>query len=199
MKDHILFIQHINDHYDHLKYKFYNFCKLQHYAWSEDIYSDTILKCYEAIEKKGKLSDTSAYGIESYLFKAFKNNLMNEKRYCRNKNRDYNITSDNIHDIYEVWFNNNNTSEKEKLINDLFKDFAILYIMKNVEDAFDDEHFYLFRLKTLIPDMTFKKLAEKTRIKSSRKKVITVQRWVKQNITKEEIRKAFHYIYGDLL
>lgn len=47
--------------------------------------------------------------------------------------------------------------------------------------------------------MTFKKLAEQTKVKASRKKVIDVMHWVKENVTKEQIKKAFNEIYGNLI
>ena len=199
MHDKDLFINYINDHYSELKNKYFKFCQEKDYDWSEDVYQDTILKCYQRIEKVGKLKDTTSYGIESYFFKSFKNNTLLEKVYCRTKNRDFNINSDNINELYEVWYNNHNSTAREKLINDLYKDFATLYIMLQVENNFDSEHFYLFRVKVLTPDMTFKKLAEQTKVKASRKKVIDVMHWVKENVTKEQIKKAFNEIYGNLI
>jgi hypothetical protein len=199
MHDKDLFINYINDHYDKLKNKYWKFCQEKDYDWSEDVFQDTILKCYQTIEKVGKLKDTSSYGIESYFFKSFKNNTLLEKVYCRTKNRDYNINSDNINDIYENWYNNHNSTAREKLINDLYKDFATLYIMLQVENNFDSEHFYLFRVKVLTPEMTFKKLAQETKVKASREKVIDVMHWVKENISKEQINKAFNEIYGNLI
>jgi uncharacterized protein (DUF433 family) len=47
--------------------------------------------------------------------------------------------------------------------------------------------------------MTYKTLAEKTRIKGVRQKVVTVKRWLQQNLSKDEIRKEFYEIYGDLI
>ena len=109
-----------------------------------------------------------------------------------------NINSDTINDLYEVFYNKTNDPARVKIINDLFKDFSILYIMAKVEEAFDAEHFYLFRIKTLC-NLTFKNLAEKTKIKASRRKVIEVMHWLKQNVTKEEIKKVFWELYGDLI
>ena len=198
MKDQDLFLNFINRNYVDLKNKYWKFCQENFYDWDEDVYSDTIIRCYDIIERNG-LKDKSPYGIESYFFKAFVNNIRNEKNYSRIKKRDFNITSDNINDIYEAWYNKTQDSSKVKLVNDLFKDFAILYIMTMVEANFDAEHFYLYRLKSLVPDMTFKRLAETTKIKASRLKTIEVQRWVKDNIKKEDVRTAFFQIYGDLI
>lgn len=199
MLDETIFLNYINNHYTELKNKYWKFCQEKQYTWDEDIYSDTILKCYDVIIKKGGLRDKTPQGIENYFFMAFKNNIMNEQRYSRNKKRDKNISSDHINDLYELWYNENFNDARVKITNDLYKDFSILYIMTQVEDNFDQEHFYLFRVKTLVPEMTFKKLAETTKIKASRKKVIEVMRWVKENIKKNDIRKLFYNMYGDLI
>lgn len=199
MQDQELFLNYINENYTQLKNKYWKFCQEKQYTWDEDVYSDTILKCYDCIVKKGGLTDKTPHGIESYFFMAFKNNIMNEQRYSRVKKRDYNITSDSINELYENYYNSNFNDARVKITNDLFKDFSILYIMSQVEDNWDAEHFYLFRVKTLVPNMTFKKLQDQTNIKSSRKKTIEVMRWVKDNIKKEEIRKLFYNMYGDII
>jgi hypothetical protein len=198
MNDSELFLLYINNNYNHLKYKYINFCREKGYQWDEDIFSDTILKCYEAINKKGKLEDTTDQGIQNYFFISFKLNLKREGQYSRNAKRDRNIDSDSINELYEDYYNKNNSSSAQKVYKDLFKDFSVLYIMTVVEDNFDQEHFYLFKLKTL-GDMTYKQLQDKTKIKASRQKVINVKNWLKDNVTKDDIKKAFGTMYGDLL
>ena len=192
------YLQWFSKHYDELKYKFFNFCREKHLDWNEDIFSDTYLKVYDTITKNG-MKDTSEYGMSAYTFMSFRNNIKLEKVYSRNKKRDRNINSDNINEVYEAWYNENYDSSKTKLLNDLWKDFSTLYIMLQVEQNFDQEHFYLFKLKALTKGMTFKKLQETTNIKSSRKKVLDVFHWIKENITKEDIRKEFYNLYGDLI
>jgi hypothetical protein len=191
-------MHYINDHYNHLKYKYINFCREHNYQWDEDIFQDTILKCHDAIEKKGKLNDTTDYGIESYFFISFKLNLKREGQYARNQKRDRNVDSDSIGELYEQWYNDNNVSSMEKIKSDLFKDFSVLYIMTVVEDNFDQEHFYLFKLKTLA-NLTYKQLQDKTKIKASRQKVINVKNWLKENVTKDDIKSAFNLMYGNLI
>ena len=99
MKDEEIFLNYINNHYQLLKNKYRKFCKEKDYQWDEDIYSDTILKCYEAIERKGKMEDPSDQGIENYFFRSFKQNLQREKQYCRVSKRDLNIKSDDINQM----------------------------------------------------------------------------------------------------
>lgn len=199
MEDKTLFINYINDHYNQLKAKYKQFCIEKQYNWDEDIFSDTIIKCYDAIEKKGKLNDTTNQGIENYFFRSFKQNLQREKQYCRVAKRDLNVTSDNIFQLYDEWYNEEYTPEHTKLLNDLWKDFATLYIITKVEDNWDNEHFLLFRLKYLVPQMTYKKLQDKTNAKKCRQKVVDVKNWVQENISKDEIKEAFTRMYGDLL
>lgn len=199
MTDERKFINHINDNYSELKRKFTIATKDLQLELTDDIFQDTILKCYESIERKGKLNDTSPYGIESYLFQSIKMNIRRESQYARNQKRDGNITSDNIYDVYEEWLTHNTSSERTKLINDLYKDFSVLYLLHKVEDNFDSEHFYLFRVKYLNKDMTYKKLQEKTKCKKVRQKVVDVKVWLKDNVTKEEVKEAFLDIYGNLL
>ena len=80
---------------------------------------------------------------------------------------------------------------------DLKKDFYTLYLLHKVEDNFDAEHFYLFRMKTFT-NMTYAQLAYKTGMKGVRQKVVDVKNWLKQNVKQEDIRKEFQEIYGDL-
>ena len=86
----------------------------------------------------------------------------------------------------------------EKIQGDLFKDFSLIYILMKVEENFDEDHFYLFKLKHLC-GMTYKELSERTKIPNARKKVLTVMHWLKKNITKDEIAKRFDETYGYLI
>ena len=187
----------LSEHYNHLKYKYINFCREKGYVWDEDIFSETYLKIYEAICRKG-LEDTSDQGFDNYTFISFKLNLKREGQYSRNAKRDRNIDSDSINDLYEDYYNKNNSSSAQKVYKDLFQDFSVLYIMTIVEDNFDQEHFYLFKLKTLA-NLTYKQLQDKTKIKASRQKVINVKNFLKENVKKEDIKSAFNAMYGDLL
>ena len=195
MNDATLFINYINNHYQDIYNSFLAFCNNKNYKFDADIFQDTILKCYKLIEKQGYLKDTSEQGIKNYFFMAFKQNLHREAQYARNQKRDGNIV--NINAANERYQSSKLTQE-EKLKSDLYKDFATLYLMHKVEDNFDGEHFYLFRLKTFT-NMTYAKLSEKTGIKGCRQKVVDVKNWLKQNVKQEDIRKEFEAIYGDFL
>lgn len=199
MEDCTVFINYINDHYKEVGGTLRILCAQRNQKFDEDGFHETILRCHKAIEKKGFLKDKSSYGIQSYLIRSYFNYVLEEKRSAKNKKRDKNYNSDNIGGLYEDYYNSNFTDARQKVISDMFKDFAVLYIMMVVEKNFDNEHFYLFKLKELIPDMTYKKLAEKTGIKAVRQKVVEVKKWVQCNVSKEDIRKEFYLIYGDII
>ena len=199
MEDATIFLNYINDNYDKVGGTLKLLSAQRKMKYSEDAFHESILRCHKAIEKKGFLKDKSAYGITSYLIRSYFNLINEEKRSARNKKRDMNYNSDNIGGLYEDYYNSNFTDARQKVISDLFKDFSVLYIMMVVEENFDNESFYLFKLKELIPDMTYKKLSEKTKMKGVRQKVVTVKKWVQQNISKEDIRKEFYLIYGDII
>ena len=195
MNDAILFINYINDHYQDIYNSFLAFCNNKNYKFDADIFQDTILKCYKLIEKQGYLKDTSEKGMKNYFFMAFKQNLQRETQYARNQKRDGNVV--NINAVNER-YQNSKLTEQEKLKSDLYKDFATLYLLKKVEEHFDGEHFYLFRMKTFT-NMTYAKLSEHTGIKGVRQKVVDVKNWLKQNVKQEDIRKEFDAIYGEIL
>lgn len=196
MNDAKRFINYINDHYQELYNRFQAFCNDKNYTFDPDIFQDTILKCYQLIDKQGYMKDTTDKGIENYFFMSFKQNLQRESQYARNMKRDNNIV--NLQGANEVYLNSLLT-EQEKLKSDLYKDFATLYLLKQVEDNFDTEHFYLFRLKVFDKTMTYRKLSEKTGIKGCRQKVVDCKNWLKQNVKQEDIRKEFDTIYGEIL
>ena len=191
-----IFLNYINDNYQALKDRFRRFCYDKSYEWEEDIFCNTILSCYETISKKG-LQDITPLGIENYFFMSFKFNVMRDKLYSRNRSRDRNVTD--INGAYENYCNNNLKSVEEKIATDLFNDFAIVYILKKVEENFDSISFYLYRLKTLTPKMTYKKLQTITKYKSVRQKVCSVKRWIRSNIKISDVRKAFFQEYGNII
>lgn len=195
MEDAVKFINTVNDNYETIKKELQSYCDSVGETFDEDIFQDTILKCYTLIEKNGEMKDSSYQGCKNFMFQAFKRNLKRETQYARNQKRDGNIT--NLSKYNEVYLNSKLTQE-EKLKSDLYKDFATLYLMKMVEENFDGEHFYLFRLKTFT-NMTYAQLAEKTGIKGCRQKVVDVKNWLKENVKQQDIKDEFDEIYGDLL
>lgn len=189
------FLNWINRNYEEQKSKLKAFCADKNYEWDEDIFCDTYLKIYEKI-LKDKLKDDSDKGFDGYFFMSFKINTMRKKQYAAVAKRDANVI--NLSQANETYLNSLLT-EQEKLKSDLYKDFATLYLLKQIEDNFDTEHFYLFRLKVFDKTMTYRRLSEKTGIKGCRQKVVDCKNWLKQNVKQEDIRKEFDAIYGEIL
>lgn len=184
----------INQNYNNLKQVCNDVCKRNKEQYSEDALNDTVIQVHKIIQKKGKLDDMSDNGIMRYFVRSYVNNLRMEKRYAYHKKRDYNITQEEFNDRYEQSL----SSKRDKIIKDLLEDFSVLYIMKLVELNFPPEQLYLYKLK-MICNKTYKQIHDETKIKKSRDKIIEVNKWVKQNLTRDVIKKEFFDIYGDLI
>ena len=129
---------------------------------------------------------------------SFRNNIRREKQYARVANRS---ELEDLSKAYDHYYNDENEPVTAKIAKDLKEDFAVLYIMKKVEDNFDDEHVWCFRVKFLYK-LTYNELYKKAStigIKNSRQKVVDVMKWCRENITKEEVDKAFDDFKGDYL
>lgn len=190
------FLNHINDNYSRLVstalLMFNNSNKK--IEFSEDIFNDTIIKCYELLEKKKSMKDESPKGMDNYFLKSLYLNTMMEKRYAYVKKRSHDIDVNTVLSSRD----NGDSQVQSKLVKDLKTDFSVLYIMMQVEEHFDQQHFYLYRLKTLC-EMTYKDICNKTQIKGARNMIIEVRTWIQNNIKKEDIDKAFYETYGDLI
>lgn len=197
MSDAETFINTVNDNYNVIKKELQSFCASTSQKFDPDIFQDTIIKCYDRINKTGSMKDTTKQGCKNYLFMSFKINLKREKQYCRNAKKDGNI--ENISELYELYSNLTKSTQEEKLLRDLYLDFSTLYIMKLVKQVFDDEHYHLFYLKTFEKGLTYRQLQEKTGIKAARQKVIEVKNFLKQSLTKDEIKEAFNKEFGNFL
>ena len=188
------YLTYVGINYKNIMKRMKAFCSDKGYIWDEDVLADTFLKVHDRIEKKG-IDDSSDDGFENYTFMAFRQNVKREALYARVKKR---CETEDVHTLYERYFNSTKTSSTEKIQGDLFKDCSRIYILMKVEENFDEDHFYLFKLKHLC-GMTYKELSEKTKIPNARKKVLTVMHWLKKNITKDEISKMFDETYGYLI
>ena len=196
MNDQTIFLNYINDNYSRLvntALLMFNNSKKK-IEFSEDIFNDTIIKCYELLEKKKSMKDESPKGMDNYFLKSLYLNTMMEKRYAYVKKRSHDIDVNSVLSSRD----NGDSQVQSKLVKDLKTDFSVLYIMMQVEEHFDQQHFYLYRLKTLC-EMTYKDICNKTQIKGARNMIIEVRTWIQNNIKKEDIDKAFYETYGDLI
>lgn len=192
-----IYMSWLSENYEAQKRKLYAFCMSSGVTFDEDVYSDTALKVYDKISAEGSVDPTPT-GFENYLFKSFRNNIIREKQYARIARMDDNYEGE-VEQIYDEYYNKEKETEKEKLKSDLWKDYATLYLMSKVEENFDAEHSYIFRLKTFLPKATYRRLREETGLKNIRQKYVTVKNWLKDNVSKADIKKAFEDKYGDML
>lgn len=158
----------------------------------EDIYSDTIIKVYDYIIKNG-VKDETDNGLINYFFKSFIMNVKREKAYARERLKDLNV------DAYEEADKETNgeTELEHKIRNQVYSDYATVHILQLVEQKFDSITFHCFRLYYIVPKMTFDRLKEVTKINDCRKRVLEVREWLKNNLTKKELTKAFNKYYYD--
>ena len=191
------YLQWFNNNYDYLKKKMVGYTTDRGVAFDEDVFSDTMLKMYEKILKSG-LVDPITKGMENYFFISFKTNVLREKQYSRNIRKDDNL-NDELENLYEEWYNATMRTPEEKVKKDLWTDYATIYLMDVVEKNFDEEHSYLFRMKTFMPKMTYSKLAKMTGKKNVRQKVVDVKNYLRDNVNKDDVIKQFFEKYGNLL
>lgn len=184
----------LKTNYNNLQQICKDVCKRNGEKYSEDTLNDTVIQIHKIIQKKGSLDDMSERGILNYFTRSYVNNLRMEKRYAYIKKRDHNITQEEFNERYEQ----SQSSKQDKIIKDLLEDFSVLFILKLVELNFDNEHYYLYKLKMLC-NKTYKQIHDQTHIKKSRDKIIEVNKWVKQNLTRDIIKREFNEIYGDLI
>mgnify|MGYP003436685915 CR=1 FL=1 len=179
--------------YNEIKDGFTMECRKTMTNFDEDIFHSTIVNCYNTIKLKG-LTDLTEQGMKNYLFRLFKINTQREAQYSRNSKRDTNINGSDAMSIYEKNGLNDETTE-EKIKKQLLNDYSVVHILKRVEENFDTISFYCFRLKWLIPKMTYQKLREITKVKDCKKRCIDIMKWLKKNINKEDILTEFEKKY----
>lgn len=179
--------------YKEIKEGFIMECRKTMTDFDEDIFHSTILNCYNTIKLKG-LTDLTEQGMKNYLFRSFKMNTKREALYMRNARRDNNISGVDAMSVYERNGLEDETTE-EKVRKQLLDDYSVVYVLNMVENNFDIISFYCFRLKWLIPKMTYQRLREITKVKDCKKRCIDIMKWLKENVNKEDILTEFEKEY----
>lgn len=178
----------INDEYDEIKRGFELSCKKEMTAFDEDVFQTTILNCYNAILKNG-MTDLTRQGMKNYLFKSFKMNIKREALYMRNAKRDDNVDDNGMREILDRRDDTDSTTEK--IDAQLFNDWAVIRLLEILEDEFDTITFNCFRLKWLVPGMTYTKLKEITKVKDCKKRCIDVMKWCRENLDMDVFRQYY--------
>lgn len=173
----------ITKHYNDFKKKMKQFCFLNGLTYSDDVLHQTILKVLEMANKRG-LSDYTEKGIMGYIFQSYKLNTYQEHLQEQKKKIDDNINVFNL-DIIDKEY-----SEESKQ----FADLATVYLLKKVKENFDLLTYSVWRIRYLVKvngeELNYKKIKEMTNIKDVRKRIVDVNKWIRDNITLEEINQA---------
>lgn len=169
--------------YEEYRMKYFKMANNLNYNVNEDMLNDTILACYNSIARNN-LSDTSEQGMRNYLFRAFKVNLNAISNYDKRKD-----AVDDLSVLVEQ-YENQGEATYNKIKKQLFEDYALIYILEQVENNFDTITFHCFRLKTMLP-CTYQRLREITKVRDCKKRVVKVNRWLRENMTIQDIYNAF--------
>lgn len=183
-------LNYINSIYVEYKNKFEQYCNSVKKKFEEDVYSETIINCYDSICRNG-LKDLSEQGMKNYLFQSFKMNVVRNATYARQTKRTYNIDITEAHEEFML----KNEPLALKIKKQMLNDFTVTYILFQVENNFDIISFFCFRLKHLIPKMTYQRLRDITNINDCKRRVTTINKWVRDNIDKQEVYKEFIKAY----
>lgn len=173
--------------YESCKKRYYKMCRDMHLNIDEDIFSSTVINCYDSISRNG-LEDLSQQGCENYLFKAFRTNMYQVSNYNKRK------VDGDINSIGEKFIDDNGDKIREQVL----KDYTVIYILNLIENNFDEISFNLWRFKNLAEKMTYDKLRNITGVKDCKKRIIAINDWLRENVSKEEILKNFEEYFDNL-
>ena len=180
-------IQYIGTIYEEYRKKYFKMANDLNYKVSEDMLNDTILSCYNSIARNN-LSDTTEQGMRNYLFRAFKVNLNAVSNYDKRKD-----VVDDLSALAEQ-YENQGEATYNKIKKQLWDDYSLIYSFEMVENNFDTITFHCFRLKTMV-SCTYQRLREITKVKDCKKRVIKVNKWLRENMTRQDIYNAFIHDY----
>lgn len=173
----------LSNNYNDLKKKYKQFCFLNGLTYSDDVLHSTILKVVEMVNKKG-LSASNDKDIENYLFKAFKLNTYQDFQQDQKKRVDDNINPFDLN-IEDVEYDESHYN---------YARLASVYILQKVKEEFGELTAAIWRLRYIVRlngnELNYKKIKELTKIQDVRKRIVEVNRWVKNNIKKEDIDNA---------
>ena len=178
-----IFSDIIAEHWEEYQRKLRQWAFLNAVDFDEDVMQETYIKCVDLISRKG-LKDKTKQGCLNYFFLAFRNNTY--QQHLQNGKR---LIDDNA-DIFKLEIEDEDVVLIEEQRRQ-YADLARQYILQQVQNNFDNISYSIFRLRYLVnldgKQPTFKQLKEITRVQDTRKRLLEVNKWVKENITKEDI------------
>ena len=163
----------------------------------EDLAGEVLLKTYKCIKNNG-LSTIDLETEEDLKKKVFKNYFFISAKLTNITNKKYQqkspidrVTNENIIDTID------DLPTEEKIKNQIYKDYRVMYIINTVEENFDAIDYRCFRLYHLLKNMTYAKLRQLTGVKNAKMRVITINKWLRQNITEQQILESFNREFND--
>ena len=178
-----LFYTFLENNYTQLQKKYKQMCFLNHMTYDEDTLQDTVLKVVDIIKRKG-LKDETEKGIESYFFQAFKFNT-----YQTHLQQSKQLKDDNINP-----FELNIIDEEYTEAPAQYADMASKYILNRIKEEFDPLTVGIWRLRYIVSingeQLNYKKIKEMTKVEDTRRRIVMVNKWIRDNITKEDINRA---------
>lgn len=173
----------IGECYEEYKKKYFKMFSDLNYNFTEDIFNDTIIACYNSIARNN-IKDKSLQGYRNYLFRSLKINVNAISNYDKRKD-----VVDDLSALAEQ-YETQGEATYTKIKKQVFEDYSLIYILEMVENNFDTITFHCYRLKTMIP-CTYQRLREITKVKDCKKRVVKVNKWLRENITRQDIYNAF--------
>ena len=157
----------------------------------EDLAGEVLIKTYNCIKNNGLSTvdldteeDLKKKVFKNYFFISAKLTNITKKKYQQKSPIDR-VTNENIDTIDDL-------PTEEKIRNQIYKDYKVMFIVKKVEENFDAIDYRCFRLYHLLKNMTYAKLRQLTGIKNAKMRVITINKWLRQNITEQHIMDSFN-------
>lgn len=183
VKDLETFYEVIERNYIGFKKKMKQFCFLNHITYNEDTLQDTIIKVAEMIIKRG-LKDTTEKGIMGYVFSSFKFNS-----YQTHQQKSKQLKNDNI-DPFDL----NIIDEPYDEAPAQYADMASKYILTKIKEEFDPISVGIWRLRYIVSingeQLNYKKIKEMTKIEDTRRRIVMINKWIRDNITEKDIKEA---------
>ena len=130
-------------------------------GFDEDIYNDTIIKCYDSILK----GEDTGGDLQGYWFKSFKNNLNRNKEYSNNRNK----VDEDVMDLLK------DKQTEEETINLYYS--AVSDILYKVKQHFNKKTFEVFRMY-LLCEMSYEQLNATTGLTDCKERISKVRKWL---------------------
>ena len=178
-----LFYSFIEKNYKDLIKKYRQMCFLNHIDFNEDTFQDTIIKVVDIINKKG-LKGKTEKEIENYFFNSFKFNTYQHHLQESKKRIDDNINPFDL-DIEDVQYSEDNVQ---------FADMAAHYILSKIREHFDNVTSSIWRIRYMVKingeELNYKKIKALTGVADTRRRIVEVNKWIRDNISMDDIKQA---------